>query len=109
MLGLQIKLRYIRKGNDMTIRFYNCRILSMKDNNVFEGELWTDNDRISYVGPSNEIYDYCGVIYPEGIIDSNAMCMFNHSDIQKILYMGYVSDDFKNLLNFIHENEKNIS
>ncbi len=56
---------------------------------------------------SNEVYDYCGVIYPEGVIDSNAMCMFNHSDIQKVLYMGYVSDDYKNLIDFIHENEKN--
>jgi len=36
----------------MSIRFYNCRILTMKDNSITEGELWTDNDRISYIGPS---------------------------------------------------------
>ena len=35
----------------MSVRFYNCRILSMKDNNITEGELWTENDRISYIGP----------------------------------------------------------
>ena len=23
----------------------------MKDNNITEGELWTENDRISYIGP----------------------------------------------------------
>lgn len=57
---------------------------------------------------SDEVYDYCGVIYPEGVIDSNAMCMFNHTDINKVLYMGYVSDDYKKLLDFIHENENNI-
>ncbi|WP_034442709.1 amidohydrolase [Butyrivibrio sp. AE2032] len=36
----------------MSVRFYNCRILTMEDNKVTEGELWTENDRISYIGPS---------------------------------------------------------
>lgn len=36
----------------MSVRFYNSRILTMEDNNVTEGELWTENDRISYIGPS---------------------------------------------------------
>ncbi|MBR2523693.1 MAG: amidohydrolase [Clostridiales bacterium] len=34
------------------IRFYNAKILTMKDGSLIEGELWTDNDRISYIGPS---------------------------------------------------------
>ncbi|MCR5328763.1 MAG: amidohydrolase [Saccharofermentans sp.] len=41
----------------MSIRFYNCRILTMKDNSITEGELWTDNDRISYIGPSVDSSD----------------------------------------------------
>lgn len=36
----------------MSVRFYNARILTMKDQNIIEGELWTDNDRISYIGPA---------------------------------------------------------
>ena len=38
----------------MSIRFYNCRILSMKDDKITEGELWTDNDKISYIGPAKD-------------------------------------------------------
>ena len=38
----------------MSIRFYNCRILTMNDDKVISGELWTVDDRISYVGPSVE-------------------------------------------------------
>ena len=41
----------------MSIRFYNCRILTMKDNKITEGEVWTDNDRISYIGSSLESCD----------------------------------------------------
>lgn len=41
----------------MKIRFYNARILTMKDSSITEGELWTDNDRISYIGPSKDTAD----------------------------------------------------
>ena len=46
-----------KKGKLMSVRFYNCRILTMKDNSITEGELWTDNDRISYIGPSKDASD----------------------------------------------------
>ena len=41
----------------MSVRFYNCRILKMTDDKIIEGELWTDNDRISYIGPSVDVSD----------------------------------------------------
>lgn len=41
----------------MSVRFYNARILSMKDQSITEGELCVDNDRISYIGPSVEHKD----------------------------------------------------
>ena len=45
------------KGNYMSVRFYNCRILKMTDDRIIEGELWTDNDKISYIGPSVGVSD----------------------------------------------------
>ena len=41
----------------MSVRFYNCRILTMKDDNIVEGELWTEKDRIVYIGPGKESHD----------------------------------------------------
>ena len=41
----------------MSVRFYNARILSMKDQSITEGELCVDNDRISYIGPALEHKD----------------------------------------------------
>ena len=43
----------------------------------------------------NNIYDYCGCMYPEGIITSEQNLLFNHSQIVKLLYMGYNSDKEK--------------
>ena len=34
----------------MKLRFYNAKILTMEDENIIEGELHTDNERISYIG-----------------------------------------------------------
>ena len=37
----------------MNIRFYNARILTMKEGeDVFEGELWVKGNKIDYIGPS---------------------------------------------------------
>lgn len=39
----------------MNIRLYNARILTMKDNEeIFEGEIWIQNDRILYVGDGSD-------------------------------------------------------
>ena len=39
----------------MKIRFYNARIMTMDGGcDVKEGEVWTDGERISYVGPAKE-------------------------------------------------------
>ena len=39
----------------MNIRFYNARILTMKNTDVITGELWVRNDRILYVGDGSDV------------------------------------------------------
>lgn len=40
----------------MNIRLYNAKILTMKeDQDIFEGEIWIQNDRILYVGDGSDI------------------------------------------------------
>lgn len=38
----------------MRIRFINAKLLTMKDFNIIDGELWVNNDAIEYVGDSVE-------------------------------------------------------
>ena len=38
----------------MKIRFYNAKILTMKDRNIIDGELWTEGDKISYIGDAKQ-------------------------------------------------------
>ena len=45
---------------------------------------------------AKDIYDYCGCVYPEGVVNSMYMCMFDHDQIDKILYMGYCDELYQN-------------
>ena len=44
----------------------------------------------------NMMFDYGGCRYPEGVSSSNAMIVFNESQIDKIVYMGYKTEDSDN-------------
>lgn len=38
------------------------------------------------------LYDYCGCMYPEGMISSKELNLFNHEDIEDVIHLG-VSDE----------------
>lgn len=40
----------------------------------------------------HELYDYCGCLYPEGMLSNREAHLFNHEDIKEICHMG-VSDE----------------
>ena len=49
---------------------------------------------VLFKDPTN-IFDYCGCMYPEGVISSERNLLFNHDQISRILYMGYNSEKEK--------------
>ena len=44
------------------------------------------------VKPDQKMYEYGGCLYPEGILDSNVSCAFDHNQIAEVLHMGYVTE-----------------
>lgn len=54
-----------------------------------------------------KINDYFGCVYPEGMLKPEAMGTFNHSDIEKVDFIGYINEEqekFKKLLNKLTNN-----
>ena len=49
------------------------------------------------VKPTKKMYEYGGCIYPEGILDSNMVCAFDHHQIAKISHMGYKTEQQEEL------------
>ena len=37
---------------------------------------------------TQEIFDYAAVLWPEGMIDSKRFYLFNHTDIQRLYFVG---------------------
>jgi len=59
----------------------------------------------------DKIWDYSGCMYPEGFLNSNQICLFDHDQIEKIYHIGLSNDneekEFKKSLNiFMEELEK---
>lgn len=40
-----------------------------------------------------KMWDYSGCIYPEGFLASNQTCLFDHSQIEKIYYLGLIDEE----------------
>lgn len=44
-------------------------------------------------GDTGELYDYIGVIYPEGNIGQQGQFLFNHEDISQVFFRGYEDEE----------------
>lgn len=40
-----------------------------------------------------KMYDYTGCLYPEGIINSNEICLFDDNQIDKVFFKGFVDEE----------------
>ncbi|MEE1195386.1 MAG: DUF4176 domain-containing protein [Lachnospiraceae bacterium] len=56
----------------------------------------------------NKMYDYLAVPYPEGYVGSDNNFLFNHSDINDIIFSGYTNperDVFIKAMNILYSND----
>ena len=49
----------------------------------------------------NKLYDYGGVLYPEGFISSDRTLLFNHDQIDKVYYVGLEDDESKKFIDLL--------
>ena len=40
-----------------------------------------------------EMWDYSGCLYPEGVLASNETCLFNHEQIEEVFHMGLEDEE----------------
>lgn len=52
------------------------------------------------------VYDYIGVVYPEGYLSSEYNFLFNHEDINDIIFTGYNNPERETFLDFLEEEYK---
>ena len=49
--------------------------------------------RIQKETKQGQIYDYCACLYPEGMIDSRSVYLFDQEDIGRIYYVGMQDEE----------------
>lgn len=50
-----------------------------------------------------KIYDYLGVLYPEGYLGGKSCFLFNHEDINDIIHYGYDNPERKSFLEYMEK------
>lgn len=59
------------------------------------GEVYDKNGKVDV--QKGQMFDYGACLYPEGMIKSDQMYAFNHEQIDKICFKGYVTDKQKEI------------
>ena len=69
-------------------------------------------------GQDDKVYDYCGCLYPEGVIAADKTLLFNHDQIETVFYLGLRDEEetkfkekLKEVVNIINKknNQTNIN
>ena len=54
-------------------------------------------DKSGKIDAKGKMYDYGACFYPEGMVTSDQLFAFNHDQIEKICFKGYVTDNYKEI------------
>lgn len=57
---------------------------------------------------NHKLYDYSGCLFPEGVIDSNEVCLFNHTQIDEVCFRGYENEEEREFKNELQNTIKEI-
>ena len=60
-------------------------------------------DKSGKIDAKGKMYDYGACFYPEGMVTSDQLFAFNHDQIEKICYKGYVTDNYKDISRLLNE------
>lgn len=47
----------------------------------------------------DKLFDYCGCLFPEGVVSSDKNLLFNHDQIDKVYHLGLRDDEEKAFIN----------
>ena len=56
-----------------------------------------------------KVFDYSGCTYPEGFMNYNEVCVFDHNQIEKVFFKGFVDEEETRFKNMLNEQVKNLS
>lgn len=55
----------------------------------------------------DKFYDYIGVMYPEGFMGAESNFLFDHSDINDVVFRGYDNPERQSFIEFMEDSYNN--
>ena len=86
--------KFLPIGTVVLLKGGKRELMIMSYCNMPNGDVY---DKTGKVDAEGKIFDYGACFYPEGMLTSDQLFAFNHEQIEKICYKGYVTDRQKEI------------
>ena len=90
----EIKEKFLPIGTVVLLKGGKKELMIMSYCIIPTGEVYDKNGKVEM---EETMFDYGGCVYPEGMITSDQLFAFNHDQIEKVCYMGYETDNQKEI------------
>ncbi|MBP5679375.1 MAG: DUF4176 domain-containing protein [Bacilli bacterium] len=91
---MEIQEKFLPIGTVVLLKGGKKELMIMSYCIIPAGEVY---DKDGKVDVGDAMFDYGGCVYPEGMITSDQLFAFNHDQIEKVVYMGYETDQQKEI------------
>ena len=91
---MEIKEKFLPIGTVVLLKGGKKELMIISYCIIPAGDVYDKNGKVE-VGDT--MFDYGGCVYPEGMITSDQLFAFNHDQIEKVCYMGYETDNQKEI------------
>lgn len=89
-----MKERFLPIGTVVVLKGGTRELMIISYCIVPDGEAYDKNGKVDLKG---KMFDYGACFYPEGMMTSDQVFAFNHDQIEKICFMGYETDNQKEI------------
>jgi len=87
-----MKDKYLPIGTVVLLKNGKKELMILSYGVIPQGELEKNGETID---GKNKFFDYGACTYPEGLVNSTQIAVFNHDQIEKVCYMGYETEEYE--------------
>ena len=91
---MEIGERFLPIGTVVILKGGKRELMIMSYCIMPSGDVYDKNGKVDAKG---KMFDYGACFYPEGMVTNDQLFAFNHDQIEKICYKGYVTDNYKEI------------
>lgn len=93
-MEIEIKEKFLPIGTVVLLKGGKKELMIMSYCIIPAGDVYDKNGKVD-VGDA--MFDYGGCVYPEGMLTSDQLFAFNHDQIEKVCFMGYETEQQKQI------------